>query len=143
MASVVAGVAHVFCTRRAGLASAGNRVHTIPDALAMSIAATRVTYSGCSNSTISAWSSTNYSCLANAPQPHQPGPPEGPRRGNQKASSACSQQQVVTPHRGPAPDSLTDWMTKAARTRLRQHLTTAIFAPSRILLANSAGAVVR
>jgi len=43
MALVVAGTCHTLVTRRPGLAGCGTRMHTIPDALATSIAATRST----------------------------------------------------------------------------------------------------
>ncbi|MEZ0115169.1 hypothetical protein ABH920_009204 [Catenulispora sp. EB89] len=45
MALVIALTPNVFCTRRSGFFSLGTRVHTIADALAMSIAATRATCS--------------------------------------------------------------------------------------------------
>src|SRR5512132_1374466 len=51
---VVAGTCHTLVMRRPGLAGCGTRVHTIPDALATSIAATRATSSsGSSTSTMS------------------------------------------------------------------------------------------
>src|SRR5512132_1182235 len=50
----VAGTCHTLVMRRPGLAGCGTRVHTIPDALATSIAATRATSSsGSSTSTMS------------------------------------------------------------------------------------------
>jgi hypothetical protein len=52
--SVVAGTCHTLVARWPGLAGCGTRVHTIPDALATSIAATRATTSsGSSTSTVS------------------------------------------------------------------------------------------
>jgi hypothetical protein len=54
MALVVAGTCHTLVARWPGLARCGTRVHTIPDALATSIAATRATSSsGSSTSTVS------------------------------------------------------------------------------------------
>jgi hypothetical protein len=41
MALVVAGSCHTVVRRRPGLAGCGTRMHTIPDAFATSIAATR------------------------------------------------------------------------------------------------------
>src|SRR5215218_3106706 len=54
MALVVAGTCHTLVARLPGLAGCGTLVHTIPDALATSIAATRATISsGSSTSTVS------------------------------------------------------------------------------------------
>jgi hypothetical protein len=53
-ALVVAGTGHTLVARRSGWAGCGTRVHTIPDALATSIAATRaMVSSGSSTSTLS------------------------------------------------------------------------------------------
>jgi hypothetical protein len=61
MALVVAGTCHTLVARRPGLAGCGTRVHTIPDALATSIAATRARISsGSSTSTVSpSWATTS------------------------------------------------------------------------------------
>jgi hypothetical protein len=54
MALVVAGTCHTLVARWPGLVWCGIRVHTIPDALATSTAATRATISsGASTSTVS------------------------------------------------------------------------------------------
>ncbi|WP_223297736.1 hypothetical protein [Catenulispora acidiphila] len=51
---MVAATAQTLCTRRCAFVSDGSRVHTIPEALATSIAATRPT---CSTSTASSTTS--------------------------------------------------------------------------------------
>ena len=50
IAFVVAGTSHTLVTRRPGRESCGTRVHTIPVALATSIAATRSRICSCSSS---------------------------------------------------------------------------------------------
>jgi hypothetical protein len=64
MALVVAGTCHTLVARRPGLAWCGTRVHTIPDALATSIAATRATISSdSSTSTLSpSWATSLPPC---------------------------------------------------------------------------------
>jgi hypothetical protein len=60
MALVVAGTCHTLVARWPGLAGCGTRVHTIPDALATSIAATRARISsGSSTSTMSPFWATS------------------------------------------------------------------------------------
>jgi hypothetical protein len=76
IALVVADTCHTLVTRLPGLQSWGIRVHTIPVALATSIAATRARTSSCS----SAWI-TSGSCIAagllTSPATGMGGMPEG------------------------------------------------------------------
>ncbi len=55
---MVASTCHTRFRRRPGRAGSGSRMHTIPEALATSIAATRSRICSCSSSLISCASST-------------------------------------------------------------------------------------
>ena len=113
IALVVADTCHTLLTRRPGTFSCGNRMHTMPDAFATSIAATRSATSSCSSSSISSGSCVNlatssFGLIGGVPGGLGQEPNSGPRDLSNSARPSG---------RAPTPD----WATGSTPKVHRRH----------------------
>ena len=102
IAVVVAATSHTVVTRWPGLAWCGTRVHTIPDALATSIAATRSTICSCSSTSTSPalWHRPGSSSTASGGSRGLP----GGSVGTETLTGVLEATVRDPPDRAPAPD---------------------------------------
>src|SRR4030095_6706747 len=110
IALVVAATSHTRVTRLPGMVGGGIRVHTIPDALATSIAATRSTICSCSSTSTCLPSGTT-----RAPCPEGGvAAARGPWWGNETVVCVPEATVRAPPDRALAPNCLTASTTKQA-----------------------------
>src|SRR5512133_226740 len=110
IALVVADTSHTRVMRLPGVVWCGTRVHTIPDALATSIAATRSTICSCSSTSTCLPSGTT---RAPCPEGWGCGCP-GARLGTEALIGVLEATVRDPPDRAPAPNCLTASTTKQA-----------------------------
>src|SRR5512133_698332 len=110
IALVVADTSHTRVMRLPGVVWCGTRVHTIPDALATSIAATRSTICSCSSTSTCLPSGTT---RAPCPEGWGCGCP-GARLGTETLIGVLEATVRDPPDRAPAPNCLTASTTKQA-----------------------------
>src|SRR5829696_3503302 len=110
IALVVADTSHTRVRRLPAVVGCGTRVHTIPDALATSIAATRSTICSCSSTSTCLPSPTT-----TAPRPEGwDGAARGARLGTETLIGVLEATVRHPPDRAPAPNCLTASTTKQA-----------------------------
>src|SRR5215217_3985246 len=110
IALVVAATSHTRVRRLPAVVGCGTRVHTIPDALATSIAATRSTICSCSSTSTCLPSGTT---TAPCPEGWGCGCP-GARLGTETLIGVLEATVRDPPDRAPAPNCLTASTTKQA-----------------------------